>query len=61
MNARSSTLTPAWTRSPAASTYVDERIDAFRTHTGTAHLGDLERPAFGGKAEKTEPSGLLPS
>ena len=27
--------------------YVDQRIDAFRTHTSITHLGDLERLAFG--------------
>ncbi|AZK97048.1 MULTISPECIES: hypothetical protein [Streptomyces] len=41
--------------------YVDQRIDAFRTHTGIVHLGDLERSAFGWTDHEPEEPGLRTS
>ena len=35
--------------------YVDQRIDAFRTHTDVLYLGDLERGVFGWTEEHTAP------
>jgi hypothetical protein len=35
--------------------YVDQRIDAFRTHTDVLYLGDLERGVFGWTEDPTAP------
>ncbi|MFF9785089.1 hypothetical protein [Streptomyces nigrescens] len=41
--------------------YVDQRIDAFRTHADVVYLGDLERTVFGWADGDTDVSHLLGS
>ncbi|MFJ9900723.1 hypothetical protein ACIQPR_46105 [Streptomyces sp. NPDC091280] len=39
--------------------YVDQRIDAFRSHADVVYLGDLERVVFGWAEDHTELGGLF--